>query len=635
MAVPLLATSTVVERWRDMGPVLWVIAALALVLWLMLLAALAMRTEPRRVRAGAPTLEPGGAEPPAVVNLMTNDWVLGREAVPATLLDLAARRFLSVDWMGEQTFVRVREYGPEGHDLTGYETLVLDHLRTLSAQTTDGYVPAEALTTGPEAVATGWWRHFERGVVDDARARGLSRARYGSGARTLLTVTALVVGLAVGIAASTLKSSGEQKDDDPVAFGVSFGVLSAALLVGAGSKLRGERDTIVGRDAAGRWLGLRTMLSNDPLFASQPPAAVSIWDRMMSYGAAMGVARTAVQTLPFGAESEHQAWSPVGGRWRSVRIRYPRRVPPGYGRHPALVALVGLVALLIGIAIFPAAISLADALIRSIDDLTKDSTTPAGLRVTVSIVLAVVVTAAALVALVGAAMLVAGLGDLARGRRSVEGRVLRLRTRGDDQHRFWHLAVDDGTTDDVRAWRLSSSPPTHQGATVRARVSPWLRHVVDLVRIEPSVAGVGVSVPTATPRVVAPLPAGAAAPSLPDATAIATALGVPAMIEAAAVPYPLAIEGASRTFVTQDGGRIITAWIPLALVDTFREHADSRSTSIVGLGDEAYRSALGGGLVVALRGHALMVAATLPGRTAEQDDAATEAVARMVSAHSP
>ena len=175
----LLATNDLVERWRGYGPELWIVAAAAAVLWAVVLAVLAATSEPRRVHGGPPTLDPGGPEPPAVVNLVTSDWELGHESVPATLLDLAARRFVTIDWIGERTLVKVRERASADHELTSYEVLVLDHVRELSGQTADGYVPADALTTGPEAMASSWWREFEAGVVDDAHGRRPVAVRAG------------------------------------------------------------------------------------------------------------------------------------------------------------------------------------------------------------------------------------------------------------------------------------------------------------------------------------------------------------------------------------------------------------------------------------------------------------------------
>jgi hypothetical protein len=616
--------SELVDRWRDIGPVLWALAGIAFAVWLAALAVLLVRTEPRDVDAGPATLDPGGPEPPAVVNLVTNDWELGRESVPATLLDLAARRYVSVDWIGERTLLRAREHGPAADTLATYERMVLDHVRTLSRQTADGFVPADALTTGPDAMAKGWWKRFHRAVVGDARARGLSRTRWSARARSVLTVIAVVVGVTVAIASTTLPESNNDDDDDPVGRALAFGAVGAVVLVAVAAKLDGERDTPDGRAVAARWLGLRTMLANDPTFATQPPAAVNIWDRVMSYGASLGVAQSAVAALPFGSESERQAWSPVGNRWRLVRIRYPRRIPPGYGKHPALVMLLGLLFVAFGSFVAPGAVALGNDILRSLDDVADERTIPAGARVGIGIALAIIVTVGALIALYGIALLLVGFVDFVRGQRVIEGRVLRLRERGSDNKRFWHIAVDDGTTDRVRAWRVRVPGAAHQGATVRARVSPWLQHVagLELVRADdhattaaPATAPVSVAV-TAQP------------PPLPDAATVATALGAPAAIDTSAARHPLAIDGASRTFVTPDGGRVITAWIQPGELAAHRQMPPSLATAVTGLGDESYRSPVGGGIVTRVDAHVLMVVATLPSLDDEARDRAITAVAR-------
>jgi hypothetical protein len=628
----IVAAGNLVDRWHEIGPELWFAAGGAAALWVVVLVVGTMVTEPHRVTSGPPTLDAGGAEPPAVVNLLANDWELGRQALPATLLDLAARRFVSIDWIGERTLVRVRPNGPDPGELTIYERLVLDHIRDLSRETTDGFVPGDALTTGPEAVAASWWKRFEKGVVSDARARELSRARWGSGARTVLTSAAVLVGLTVAIAATTL--TGTRSDDNPIGAAAGMGLMSAALLITVGSRLGGERDTPAGRDAAARWLGLRAMLANDPMFAEQPPAAVAIWDRLMSYGAALGVARVAVETLPLGAESEHRAWSPVGGRWRIVKIRYPHRLPPGYGRHPGLVALVGLAVTAAGVFVAPAAVSVAHDLLGSIGDVANDRAGPLALRLGVGLVLAGVVLGGVLIALGGAGMFLSGIADLVRGRVTVEGRMLRLRRRGDDQHPRWYLAVDDGSADHIRAWCLTSEPSARQGATVRARVSPWLHHVVDLSTIHDDLsqpASTSASVATAGSAGGDAVTAGPP-PALPDAATMTTALGFPVTLAPAAVPHPLAIDGASATYVTADGGRIITAWILPSEIDELRGGPEAMTVPMTGLGDEAYRVPLGGGLVERIGGHALMVVATLPALSESQRDHAVDAVARVTAA---
>ncbi|HEX8803735.1 MAG TPA: hypothetical protein VF743_06065, partial [Acidimicrobiales bacterium] len=261
----LLLASDLVERWRDTGPTLWVVAGAAAALWLVLLGAAAAVSQSRRVRAAAETLELGGPEPPAVVNLVTNDWQLGREAVPATLLDLAARGRLAVEQTGDRTTIRVREVRPGSRRptddrLTGYERMVLDHVRSLARGTADGTVPAEALTTGPDADSAGWWSRFTRAVVGDARDRGLSRPRWSPAVRALLVGAAVVVAFAVALAASTLRDDPDDPDDNPLSAAIGFGVVTFVVLSGAAAAVKGERDTPAGREAAARWLGLREAL---------------------------------------------------------------------------------------------------------------------------------------------------------------------------------------------------------------------------------------------------------------------------------------------------------------------------------------------------------------------------------------
>ncbi len=610
----------------------WVVAGGAAAVWVVLLLLLTARTEPRDVDAGPPTLDLVGDEPPAVVALIAGDWELSRDAVTATVLDLAARRHVAIEWIAPATFLRVRDHsavaGADADALTDYEQQVLAHLRSLSDETSDGMVPAAALTTGPEATATQWWRRFEKAVTADARARGLSRARWAAGARAALMAWAVVVGVTVGIAATSLPR--DNTDDDPVGTAIALGVAAVVVLGLVTGRLRGERDTVAGRVAAARWLGVRTMLADDPTFAVQPPAAVAVWGRLMSYGAAMGVTATAAETLPLGTESERHAWSPVGDRWRPVSIRYPDVLPPGYGRHPLLVAFVGLLAAGLGFVVGPGAIAVARSLLEGAADFAGEDTVPWGVRLVAGLVVGVVVTAATVVAIGGLSMLVTGIADLVRPRRQVEGRVLRVRERGDDDDRYWHVAVDDGTTDRVRAWRVGTRPAVAQGDTVRAAVSRWLAHVQGLT-----------VVPRATPRsrtrgrrgarAVSPGPSSPRSSFLPAAVAVAAALGQPVHVVADAVAHPLTVDGASVTFAADDGGRVVAAWIPPATLDALRALPRSMAPAVPGVGDEAYRAPMGGGVVARVGERAVMVSAALPGRDDADRDAAVAAVAALTT----
>ena len=259
---------------------------------------------------------------------------------------------------------------------------------------------------------------------------------------------------------------------------------------------------------AARWLGLRELLEEDPLFAEQPPAAVAIWDHLLAQGTALGVAHGVVQALPLGAESEREAWSSVGGRWRVVRISYPRRNPPGYGRHPALATLLGLLQTGVGSFVVAQARTAGTAVREALDtsvvtgaDLQAELGTelPAGIETGIDLGVTVVLVVAGLVALRGTYMALVGLADLVSGRTEIEGRVLRRRervkTNGKNGSKTYvvHLAIDDGTEDRIRAWRFRSLVPGRPGQTMRGRVSRRLRHVADLERVMvgPDVASAG------------------------------------------------------------------------------------------------------------------------------------------------
>lgn len=478
------------QRWRDSAPVLWAIAGALLLGWLVLVAVGAFVTEPRRVRAGAATLDLGGRETPAVVNLITNDWDLGHEAVPATLLDLAARRHISIDHLGERTLIKPRpaRAAAATDPLTGYERMVLEHVERLAGHTPDGLVPAEALTTGPDNASKGWWKRFHADVIADARRTGVSKARWPAQVKTVLVALALIVALAVGVATTSTQAltvSQKTGEDDPAGAGIAFGFITALVLIGGTTRLRGERDTPAGRDAAARWLGLREHLGHDLVFQEQPPAAVAIWDRHLAHGAALGVAHAAVRMLPLGSESDRKAWSPVGGRWRLVKIRYPNVLPPGYGRHPAFVALLGAGIALVGRYTWPIASSAARSLRDLIAQNNSTQSVPAVAQLAIGIALAVFFAIGAGFATVGVTMVVCGVGDLVRGRRTITGRVLRVRDRGDENRRYWHCAVDDGSADVVRAWRIKGSSTVGQGADIQAQVSRWLGHVKDLTGAPP------------------------------------------------------------------------------------------------------------------------------------------------------
>jgi Predicted membrane protein (DUF2207) C-terminal domain len=474
-----------IDRWRDLGPGLWVTTAVMAGIWVAALLTIAALRDPRAVQAAPALLEAQGDEPPAVVNLVTTDWDLEHEAVPGTLIDLATRRYLDIDMVGDDTFLRLRGRGGDG-DLTGYEEMVLGHVRDLASHTPEGRVPAQALTTGPEKTAKRWWKRFRRAVVADARGRGLSQPRWPLPLKVALVLAAVPVAVSAALAGSTLRDQDDPDSDssDPVENALYAGGWTLAILGFVAVSRSGERDTAEGRLVASRWLGLREQLAEDPLFGDQPPAAVAVWDRLLAHGTAMGVAHGVVQALPLGSESERQAWSSVGGRWRRVRIRYPDWVPPGYGTHPALAILLGLLVLAIGV---PTLLILPDLVAIFTDDASVGGLDDGRFGGLLSLAGVAATVLVAVVVALGAWAILAGVADLFAGRTTVEGRILRERNRykrdqndGRRKLNSRHLAVDDGTAERIRAWRFNRYTVGHRGDTVRGRVSRFLRHVKDL-----------------------------------------------------------------------------------------------------------------------------------------------------------
>ena len=288
--------------------------------------------QPREPAKSTPTLDLG-PEPPALANMLASGFKVTPDAVPATLLDLAARRVVEIERVDVDKYqCRLRGTGSSGAS-TPYEGRVLTLLRERAH---DGVVPAQALTTGPSDHAARWWKEFSGEVVDDAQSRGLSQDLWNRGVITGLGVAAAVPALLYGIPFG-LK-------------GIGFAAIVAGLLLGGIRSRHRQRHTPDGLVAAGRWVAVREKLDEDEAFQMQPPITVALWERLLAYGAALGVAGGAVRPIPMGAESDRRAWSSYGGHWHQVNVRYPRLYPPAWGQHPGVAllwsALFGGIALL-------------------------------------------------------------------------------------------------------------------------------------------------------------------------------------------------------------------------------------------------------------------------------------------------
>ncbi|CAN5212134.1 hypothetical protein BH20ACT13_BH20ACT13_09340 [soil metagenome] len=389
--------------------------------WLAAAAVVLVRRRPTEPPVGPRTLDLG-PEPPAVANFLVNDFRVTDDAVPATLIDLAARNVVDVEQRGPGVFYVPLRTGLE-EPLDTYERRVFEHL---SARAVTGVVPAEALTTGPGQQSTRWRRRFENEVVSDARRRGLSRDAIDGPVFTVLTLAAAVPALLVW----TLS----EFEAGIVAFGAGIGIL------GWIRARHPQRETAAGLAAASRWLGVRAELAENEVFPTHSPLTVELWDRLLAYGAALGVAGGASGPLPMGTESDTDAWSAYGGRWRPVRVVYPRLWPPAWGLDPLVAIVAGIGAALAGaLALYWLGPALFDAGIFGA---------------------LLVVPCAAVV--VGISLAVLAYADL-RSTVEVTGPILRLRVFGGEKRARCYLAVDDGESATVLAWRLN--PRQYLGLT--------------------------------------------------------------------------------------------------------------------------------------------------------------------------
>ncbi len=470
---------------------------------LALLALVAARTRVRRPLVAPPSMDvPDPAATAAVVNLLVSDFVVSEEAVPATVIDLAAKGWLDIESydVGRQVVVRVPRRAGHGL-LQPHEQRVLDHVRQVAV---DGVVPAGALSTGPADQSTRWWRGFRSEVVADASKRGLCRRRWPVRAPALGTLM-LMASLALDWAAGRFHDAKDLRFTPLLWAAVGAAGLLALVVTRIGSSDR-QRDTDEGRVEAGRWLALRHYLADNGSFALAPAGSVVIWDQYLAYAAAMGLARQAVNELPLGAESDHQAWSSYGGRWRLVHVRYPH-VRPGWGRHPLAALTLGL----IGAALAAAILRLA--LFVHSDPLTGIGSIGGSHARSVHIVhlAATIVTLLVVIPLAWSAVQIAcAVIDLVTT-RAVTGVVLRHRLRpramplapkalrwsidrayaSRAERSRWFVAVDDGTADSVNAWSVGAAvyDKVQQGQRVQAVVTRMLGHVRSIEVLDGEVPG--------------------------------------------------------------------------------------------------------------------------------------------------
>jgi hypothetical protein len=242
------------------------------------------------------------------------------------------------------------------------------------------------------------------------------------------------------------------------------------------SRSLAQLPTASGRDAAERVAVLAATLRDNDALGDLPPAGVTLWDRVFAYAAVFGAAPLAVALLPMGAEDDHRAWSRVGGRWRTVHVRYPRGFPPAWGKHPvlavALALLWGAVAVLVGYGL--AELRAADRPV----DVSASAWDWVDRGTAIAFVPVILVVAWALWVLWRAVpdlwQTRTVTGDVVRGRR-----FRQWFSSGDDPDYWCYFAVDDGASERIRAWRVRDVlwSQRSQGESVRAVVTPRLGYV--------------------------------------------------------------------------------------------------------------------------------------------------------------
>jgi hypothetical protein len=431
--------------------------------------------------AAADDVERLRSDTPAVVNMLANDATLTAAGLRATIIDLAARgwlRILPPDEDDELARVRPAAHAHHGDSLRPHERLVLQHV--IARFTTDRAIPARYLAVD---VRGSWWRRFAGLVADDARHDGLITRRWGTfdialpaGCAGLATV-AWLLGSAAGRDTAVI---------DSVERRIVSLLLLAAIVVLVARIVRVSVQpsftlTNQGVAVTRQWLAVRRHLDRAGL-ADLAPSALEIGDRRLGYATAMCLAEGAAVELPLAREDHYRAWSSVGGQARLVRVRYPSRI--GFGVAPYVAIAAGVIMFIVGwrIRSWTDSVARGDGFpwiyerFSEQDWLIADVATGLTFVAWVPIGLGLWLTIAGLLDVFGT---VERTGVVVRARRPVEVSSLPrwVRRRLDrDRYRVF-LAVDDGSSDTIVAWRATERTAVPQGARATVKASMVLGRV--------------------------------------------------------------------------------------------------------------------------------------------------------------
>ena len=423
------------------------------------------------------------ADTPAVVNLLANDTVVTAAGFRATVIDLAARGWLRIlppeDDLEELARVRPAATAYQGDSLRPHERLVLQHV--MARFTTDRAIPARYLAVD---IRGAWWKRFSGLVVDDAVQAGLIHRRW-----SLRDLVAPVVlwwaGLLCWILARATSEDGVAVIDS-VGMRIAGWTLAAALAAGVVRlALLGLQPPYTHTDdgvaALRRWLAVRRRLAETG-FADLAPSAGETGDRRLAYATAMCLADGAAVELPLAREDHRRAWSSVGGRTRLVRVKYPTRI--AYGMAPFTAIGVGLLVCFLGLRVraWASDVARGDAFDWVYEQFPSQDWLIADIATAVTFVAYVPILVGLWMALAGAYdgfTSIERTGAVIRTRRPSEvsplpRRVQRVLER--DRYRVY-LAVDDGSSDDVVAWKTGERHAVPQGARATVVATPALGHI--------------------------------------------------------------------------------------------------------------------------------------------------------------
>ncbi len=351
----------------------------------------------------------------------------------------------------------------------------------------NGTVPSHELSLGYGETAERWWKKFRGAVIDQARELGLTWRRFSAVQVWLLAGALLapfaVAGIGLEFYGRAQRAAG--KDFDSGAGLMIAGFVWLAVVVFGGRRLRGWRDTPAGSAAAARWLGVANYLRAYDSFRDAPPGGVAIWDRLLAYGTALGVADATAAALPIGPTRDDAGWSPQQGLWREVRIEYPRRF--AYGDAPKRAVAVSLFVLVAAsAALVVVARGVLPAVLDGVDELTNKENGPGRwLFAVVVAVFSVPLGYLSFQVVRRIIILWRAIPDL-RDTATFDGYVVRVpwhyESDGNGNGQWeptGYVAVDDGSNDQIKAVRYEANG-IREGQRVRVTLTPRLRHVTHM-----------------------------------------------------------------------------------------------------------------------------------------------------------